>query len=54
MGAWIGPNLNGGATTTMDLPFSVTNGLSWTNGPGYVAGLGGAIFDEDDGGAAGR
>ena len=50
MGAWVGPNL-GGAASGSDLPFVVTNGLSWTNGPGYVAGVGGAIFDEDDGGS---
>jgi hypothetical protein len=50
MGAWLGPNL-GGATGGSDLPFVVTNGLSWTNGPGYVAGVGGSIFDEDDGGS---
>jgi hypothetical protein len=49
IGAWLGPNL-GGATAGSDLPFGITNGLSWTNGPGYVAGIGGAIFDEDDGG----
>src|SRR2546425_7463578 len=50
MGAWVGPNL-GGASTGNDLPFAVTNGLSWTNGAGYVAGGGNAIFDADDGGA---
>src|SRR6185436_1801168 len=48
MGAWIGPNLGGAATTSGDVPFSMTNGLSWTNGPGYVVGVGSAIFDEDD------
>src|SRR5260370_23863874 len=51
MGAWLGPNL-GGATGGSDVPFAVTNGLSWTNGPGYVAGIGGAIFDADDGGSS--
>ncbi len=47
--AWIGPNLGGAATTTGDLPFGITNGLNWTNGAGYVAGVGACIFDEDDG-----
>jgi len=50
LGAWIGPNL-GGTTAGTDLPFGFTNGLSWTNGAGYIAGIGRAIFDADDGGA---
>lgn len=49
MGSWIGPNL-GGTTGGSDQAFALTNGLSWTNGPGYVAGLGDSIFDADDGG----
>jgi hypothetical protein len=50
LGAWLGPNL-GGASGGSDMPFVVTNGLSWTNSPGYVNGVGGSIFDEDDGGS---
>ena len=46
--AWIGPNL-GGAAMGSDLPFGITNGLSWTNGAGYITGIGASIFDADDG-----
>src|ERR1051325_7804774 len=48
MGAWIGPNL-GGTTIGSDLPFNLTNGLAWTNGPGFIVGHGSAVFDADDG-----
>ena len=50
VGAWVGPNLGGAATTSGDLPLTMTNGVSWTNGPGYIFGSGNAIFDADDGG----
>lgn len=50
LGAWIGPNLNGTATTSGDQPFALAGGLSWKNGPGYITGVGRSIRDEDDGG----
>src|SRR5947208_2931573 len=45
-GAWIGPNLGGGATGS-DLPITVGTGVNWTNGPGYIASSGNGIYDHD-------